>query len=545
MWTPPADEVVQNSGGWTPPADERVDAPAPEEKTFGGLMGNAVSDAGQMASGLAQGVMHPIDTVKNVATHVPEIAHSMLHSWGLDSADSGHRMQTLGDEAYKHPVSHLMDAASVAIPGLKAAGIIPEGLEGANLAAKAGEAGESLEHTADLFRAKDLGARTRQFAEMGEDEAAHIGRQAKVNEITGSAADQLEKAKALDASEGKKVTDFRHEGDVAGAAPEHAAVMDLIKKQFSPKYTSGEHAGSAGEFQNALDSVDKLAPKVSPTIDMPAVEQVHPGAGPQSLFHGDDSSRLIPVTKDVPGIKQVAPDAGQMDFTPGELFPKEPYLSKPQEVMNHVPTVAQDHVPSLAGQQELMPTDPFASKLQETTHAVPNPAFDAARPNTSAFAKKATDLNAFASNEKSMLHPSNATTDVANTISAENDQALSRHLGSDKAKAYLESLAKESDAKKMTQMLEQKRARQLGKTTAPSSLPAQAWHGITDRFGYALTAKSLDKLAQVVRASPAALGKYGPALVNLGPAALATTAHLLMQNDPSFAQTLEKAGISQ
>lgn len=213
MWTPPADEVVQNSGGWTPPTDERVDQAPQEEKTLGGLASNAISDAGQMVGGVGQALMHPIDTATNVATHLPEIGHSMAHSWGLDSADKGHRLQTLADESYKHPVSHVLDAASIAIPGLKAAGLMPEALEGANVAAKAGEVAGDVSDA--------LGRRAVGFTKAG----LKNGGLEKANEATRFAIDKgiltpgaapkdmLEAATAMKGEVGGKI------GDILKAEP--------------------------------------------------------------------------------------------------------------------------------------------------------------------------------------------------------------------------------------------------------------------------------------------------------------------------------------
>jgi hypothetical protein len=523
--------------GFTPNA-----APA-SEKSIGGLLSNAAGDAGQMIGGAAQAVLHPIDTATNVATHLPEIAHGALHSWGLDSADDGHRMQTLKDQAYEHPVSHLLDVASFAIPAAKALGVGSKAVEGANLAGKAGEMADGLEHTANLYRAKDIGARTKQFAELDEDGAARLGQRMKDEGITGNARTMKAKAKALDAAEGQKVGDFRRQGDAMGAAPEHQAVMDAIKAQFGPKYSVGEHAGSGGEFNNALDSLGKLAPAQKPGI--PTLSQVKPGAGPMNMT--DDArlaSQATEGTKEVRGVQQVSPSDGQMELLGGtmkpDLFPMESHSSALVPEVKKVPVAGQDAVPSLAGQQDMFPSDPFHTELVENPTTVTT-----GKPTTSDFAKKATDLNQFARTKGSLLQANDATTDVANAVSNQNDASLVHALGPDSGKAYLESLAKESDAKALYQMAKEKRARQLGKTTAPSSLSAQVWHGFTDRFGYSMTAKGLDQLANVVRKTPAALGKYGPALVNLGPAALATTVHLLLQRDPEFGATLEQNGIGQ
>jgi hypothetical protein len=208
MWKAPDDERVETPS-WTAPADERVDAaPAQSEKSLGGLVGNAVSDVGDMVGGLGNAAMHPIDTATNVATHLPEIGHSMAHSWGLDSADSGHRMDTLKEEAYKHPVSHLLDAASVVIPGLKAAGLAPEALEGANIASKVGEgAGE----VSDALGRRALGYTKAGLKNGGLEKANEATHYAIDNGILTPGAkptEMLDATKAGLSSEGGKIGDI-------------------------------------------------------------------------------------------------------------------------------------------------------------------------------------------------------------------------------------------------------------------------------------------------------------------------------------------------
>jgi hypothetical protein len=486
MWTPPAEDAVTESK-WTPPASDAIDTPAPSEKSLGGLASNAVSDVGEMASGLGNAAMHPIDTVKNVATHLPEIGHNMAHSYGLASEDKGHRLQTLKDQAYEHPVSHLLDAASVAFPAAKALGIGSEALEGANLAGKAGSAADSLEHSADIFRAKDLGARTKAFGQVSEDEAARLGRRAKELGVEGSAKDQLAKAKAVDAEAGKRVGELRQVGDATGAAPEFPGLMEQIEKEIGPKYRSGLESGQAGELDKAQAELMKAQP----------VKKVTPGE--ESDFAHQDATR-----------------EGFRDADPNNVIGHKGQF--PEKAYEQFRTLQEEEIPS----------------------------YDiGANPNTSALARKATDLNAFAREQQGLLRPSGASADVANLVSNQNDSHLAQMLGSDKAKEYVDALSKESDAKDMQMLLNQKRARQLGGSQAPGSVTSKVVHAAQDRFGYALSAKALDKLAGIVRASPQVLGKYGPALVNLGPAALASTAHILMEKDPAFADTLQKAGISQ
>jgi hypothetical protein len=487
MWTPPEDEIVKTASAWTPPADERVDAPAQPEKSVGGLMSNAVSDAGQMASGLGTAVMHPIDTTKNVATHLPEIGHAMAHSWGLDTQDAGHRMETLKNEAYEHPVSHLLDAASLAFPAAKALGIGDKALEAGNIAGKAGRAADSLEHTADIMRAKDLGARTKAFSQVSEEEAARLGRRAKEMGVEGSTKDQLAKAKAIDAETGKRVSELRQVGDMTGASPEFPGLMEQIEKEIGPKYRDGLESGQAGELDKAKAELMKAQP----------VKKVTPGE--ESDFAHQDATRE--------GFRDADP-TGAMGHK-GE-FPENSYEDFRR------------------GQEEEIPNYDVA-----------------ANPNTSALAAKSTAMNRFAAEQQGLLRPSGPSADVANLVSNKNDSHLAQMLGSDKAKEYVDALSKESDAKDMQMLLKQKRDRELGSSHAPGSVTSKVIHAAQDRFGYALSAKALDKLAGIVRASPQVLGKYGPALVNLGPAALATTAHVLMQKDPAFAETLQKAGISQ
>lgn len=246
-----------NTTSMAPKWDETEEVSPSGGKSVGGLMSNAISDAGQMIGGVGQAVMHPIDTATNVATHLPEIGHSMAHSWGLDSADSGHRLQTLADEAYKHPVSHVLDAASVAIPGLKAAGLMPEALEGANVVGKAGELADEASNA--------MGRRALGYTKAG----LKNGGLEKANDATRFAIDKgiltpgAKPTEMLEAAKGMKGEVGGQIGDILKAEPgsfdSSAAAQRL--EALRPRDAAGavlkggKYDALNGEIDDALETV--------------------------------------------------------------------------------------------------------------------------------------------------------------------------------------------------------------------------------------------------------------------------------------------------
>jgi hypothetical protein len=231
--------------------------PAPE-KTLGGLASNAVSDVGQMATGVMSAFASPIDTAKNVATHLPEIGHSMLHSWGLDSADSGHRMETLGNEAYQHPVSHLLDAASVLFPAAKAAGLTGEALEGASIAGKAGEvAGEA----SDALGRRALGFTKAGLKNGGLEKANEATHYAIDNGILTSGADSKDMAeltKAGKLAEGDKIGEIlKSEPGTFDSAQASQRIESLRPRGSNGEIlTGGKYDAINAELDDAMKTID-------------------------------------------------------------------------------------------------------------------------------------------------------------------------------------------------------------------------------------------------------------------------------------------------
>lgn len=486
-YTPPAASSAPTATATAPKWDDTEEVAAPgSEKSVGGFLGNAVSDAGNIVGGVASlagnMVTHPIDTTVNTVKGIPTAVKDLAHAWGIPEVMHGQfadAIKKIGNSLYDKPVSRALDVASVAMPALKAAGVV-KGVEGAELASKAGELGDAAADTSAIYRAKNLGARTKAFSELGEPEAIRIGNRAKELELTGGAKDTLAKGNEMLKGTGDEIGQMRKTGDALHAAPTMDEINAAIERELKDKYTTGLGAGEGTEFNRAVEDVNKLNPKAPPTL-----------------------------TK-VDGLQQMGMPSQEMD-----LF------------KNHA-------------QPELFPEGPTESMVMPKTKEVPNPAFKA--PGTSEFAQKATDMNDWARNEKSLLRPSGAASDVANVVSGENDANLVHALGPEHGKGYLDTLEKHSDLKTMTQMLAEKRARELGTSTAPGSLPARAVNFAKDRFGYRMTSAGLDKIASFLKTNPEKFGKYAEVLNHAmvgGPAALATTVDLLAQNDPAFAQQME------
>lgn len=428
MATPTWDETEEIKEPNAPTWDDTEEVKSPSDKSVSGFLGNAVSDAGQIAGGVASLAgnlaTHPIDTTVSTVKGIPSAVKELAKTWGIPEAMHGQfadALKKIGDSVYEKPISRALDVASVAMPALKGAGLL-KGVEGADLASQAGKVGDMAADTSAIYRTKNLGARTKAFSELGEDEAIRLGNRAKELELTGGAKNTLAKADKMSEGTGADINQMRHVGDQLHAAPTMDEMNDAIHKHLGDKYTSGLGAGEQTEFNRALEDVNK------------------------------------------------------------------------------------------------------------------------AKPTTSSLSDKATEMNNWAKNEKSLLRPSGAASDVANVVSGQNDANLVHALGAEQGKTYLDTLAKHSDLETMKQMLKEKRARELGASQAPGSLPAKALHAAQDRFGYRMTASSLGKVAAFLKTNPEKFGKYAGVLNHAmvgGPAVLATTVDLLSQNDPNFAQQME------
>lgn len=316
--------------------------------------------------------------------------------------------------------------------------------------------------------------------EIGEDASnalAKMGRDEGIIVPYASAKEMKANLAPIKQAQGETIGALRKEGDLAGAAPELDDILAKADSKYGRRFSKGKEAGSKREFLRAKDDVNELRPSTPKTIQEPALVQ-EPSAGPQQM-------ELV--------------DRGF-----AELFPKNPSESTLRTVMNDVP----------------------------------NPAYPAARPTTTDLAAKATDMNAFARNEKNMLRPNTATTKMADVVSSMNDTNLVQSLGSTKGQQYVEGLDRFGKLEDANQLLEGLRAGQkVGNDGLPMSRLGMLSQGVNKIAPSSARTHWYHKLSQKLQTDPQSFGRNRDVLFRAmkdGKASLNSTIYMLQQQDPEF-----------
>lgn len=158
-------------------------------------------------------------------------------------------------------------------------------------------------------------------------------------------------------------------------------------------------------------------------------------------------------------------------------------------------------------------------------------------PSFQNIADKATEMNQYASANK-MLQAPGATTDVANFLSRENNEALQKALTPEQFSAYKQALSDYGSLRDIQKFFVRGEARGLaGRGQGPLT---NLYHGISDTIGNKSMAAGADTVAKMLQ-SPA-VAKVLPVLsaaAKAGPAALETTHYMLQKNDPEYAATTQ------
>jgi hypothetical protein len=136
-------------------------------------------------------------------------------------------------------------------------------------------------------------------------------------------------------------------------------------------------------------------------------------------------------------------------------------------------------------------------RIQEDPSYIPE--YDLRRPTTfNEVANVATDINKYAKGQSKLLQPSGALTDVANSVSKANDEALLKALPASKGTEYSQNLGKFSDLSKLDRINDLKMAHEVG--ASRNSIVNNIANRIFHRFGYQLSAETLDKIALLLKA---------------------------------------------
>jgi hypothetical protein len=254
-------------------------SPAPShrpEKSVGGLLSNAGGDVAEMASGIGQMVLHPIDTAKAISrTH----AHDTAQAWrrasqpppvaediARDFTASGGLKGAAGaaaDQAYERPVSMAMALAPMARPILKL-GKVKRGLEAggvrtmraavktptSELSKVSGSVQQGLDATAD-----DV-ART--FLREGVNPGT-----AKGLETLQQRVDMLGKVRDTDIAAAPQVT-------IPGSGQRQLMALKPVIERARQQSAPGADVNAVADFGRSITTNPRL-------IERPLVTEVVPG----------------------------------------------------------------------------------------------------------------------------------------------------------------------------------------------------------------------------------------------------------------------------
>lgn len=161
-------------------------------------------------------------------------------------------------------------------------------------------------------------------------------------------------------------------------------------------------------------------------------------------------------------------------------------------------------------------------------------------------AKTATKLNDYAS-KTGLVQPTNAATDVANSLSRANNEGIVRSLGSDKGKEYLDTLQDFSKQKPIEQFMargEAKEAAGRGSNTAYGSVTGFIKNTVGHRAGAKLAdslaeaGKSAVNFSNFMQSNGQKLGRYAKPLTDAfqssGLNGVAATHFILAQTHPEY-----------
>lgn len=316
---------------------------------------------------------------------------------------------------------------------------------------------ETIGRVADNQMLKSTGASMGQIKQIGPEaarEAAEVGRNAGLGDVFSTDVGREKALEALDKTTGKTIGALREE---AGPAP--SGIPEKIAKELSTKYeTGGSYSGEAGGVKKALEDIKRLSGEVSP--DLPVVDPKTITGEPKALFaynQPDLAGRGGPETSMYKVLGNHPNSGSQMT------------LSQLKEA--GIPVIGRE-ARSVGKWEPLDLTTP-------PTHA--------------GYAKGATFLNDFATGNK-LAQPVNAATDVANTLSRENNAGIVQSLGSDKGKKYLEALSNERAYKQLEQFFTRGELRDMAGRGGGKNMIQQMIQGLADKGGYRLTSKIADAI---------------------------------------------------
>jgi len=321
------------------------------------------------------------------------------------------------------------------------------GIPAAKLSSAVEGVAAKAEQSASSRWFKGLGGTLPHAKELGAEETLRLGRAAKNKGIItawNSPESQNAMIEKLQKQSGERIGSLRGLGDLYTDSPEAKKIVQAIYQDVSPKYKTGIQSGEQGDLKKAIEEVLKLenVDKLTPTEEM--IPRMQKG----TIKNGVASKDADPFSV----------------MKHSELTPQEEYLRFRQ--------------------------------FQEDPNFIPE--YDLHRPTTfNSVADVATKINKHAKSKSQMLQPSGADTDVANTVSRINDEALIKGLPPQKGLEYRKNLQDYGDLSKMDTINQQRLAYEVGgsRNSIVNNLANRIYH----KFGHQLSATTLDSISNLLR----------------------------------------------
>jgi IS5 family transposase len=289
MWTPPADQVVTDTG-WRPPADA-VDTGAPQGQSFKQALSGAVQQAIQTPANIAQNL-----TPEKMTPYLPvagAIAGTALGGpiGGAIGAGGGQILKRMAGMAYgteplstaqtptwsdpstylnKESIAPMAQAAGQAIFDAKPIPQIASAIGGAvgRGAARLGEAvsGVPAQDIRGLFSKPgtlwSLGSKAKAGEAIGDAKAATPGfSQGVTNDASTFTAENVQKALNVKSNGEQALTDIAKAGN--GTAEQLGDALKYVSDEIKGKLAKGQDASELINMQTHLNGMlDKVAPDI-------------------------------------------------------------------------------------------------------------------------------------------------------------------------------------------------------------------------------------------------------------------------------------------
>lgn len=176
----------------------------------------------------------------------------------------------------------------------------------------------------------------------------------------------------------------------------------------------------------------------------------------------------------------------------------------------------------------------FGNALNELTKQDPK--------TFSELSSAATDMNAFAKERNSLMQPTGATTDVANSVASTSDAGIKSLLTDPEQAAYAGAKEEFGQTQNIGHMVDRTQYRTLANgVTMPVSHLGVMQRGLNMVVPHTRIATAADKISKALQTNPQAFGKNSQIIgeaIKRGKGALGSVIYMLQQQDPEFKQQM-------